>query len=94
RALGIHSLHRATKLKRGAVEALWKNCSEKLLLQYGNETAHLKPPQEYMPLVVVNDQLLRQSWTAMQHGTSSQLLSRSAAAFATEMWSSSSAVLL
>ncbi|KAK8277551.1 hypothetical protein V6Z12_D10G276400 [Gossypium hirsutum] len=32
----------------------------KLLLQYANETAHLKPPQEYVPWVVVNHQPLRQ----------------------------------
>ncbi|KAH1045521.1 hypothetical protein J1N35_036305 [Gossypium stocksii] len=66
-------------LKGGPVEALWKNCSEKLrlkeeiidkcyttgfgyklLLQYANETAQLKPPQEYVPWVVVNNQPLRQ----------------------------------
>nr|KJB74234.1 hypothetical protein B456_011G281300 [Gossypium raimondii] len=65
----------------GPVEALWKNCSEKLrlneeiinkcyttgfgyklLLQYANETAHLKPPQEYVPWVVVNNQPLRQDF--------------------------------
>ncbi|TYH00489.1 hypothetical protein ES288_A10G281200v1 [Gossypium darwinii] len=68
-------------LKGGPVEALWKNCSEKLrlneeiinkcyttglgyklLLQYANETAHLKPPQEYVPWVVVNNQPLRQDF--------------------------------
>ncbi|KAH1045495.1 hypothetical protein J1N35_036279 [Gossypium stocksii] len=68
-------------LKGGPVEALWKNCSEKLrlneeiinkcyttgfgyklLLQYANETAHLKPPQEYGPWVVVNNQSLRQDF--------------------------------
>nr|KJB74166.1 hypothetical protein B456_011G277200 [Gossypium raimondii] len=68
-------------LKGWPVEALWKNCSEKLrlneviinqcyttgfgyklLLQYANETAHLKPPQEYVPWVVVNNQPLRQDF--------------------------------
>ncbi|KAG8480172.1 hypothetical protein CXB51_024886 [Gossypium anomalum] len=68
-------------LKGGPVEALWKNCSEKLrlneeiinkcyttglgyklLLQYANETAHLKPAQEYVPWVVVNNQPLRQDF--------------------------------
>ncbi|XP_012453698.1 uncharacterized protein LOC105775761 isoform X3 [Gossypium raimondii] len=68
-------------LKGGPVEALWKNCSEKLrlneeiinkcyttgfgyklLLQYANETAHLKPPQEDVPWVVVNNQPLRQDF--------------------------------
>ncbi|KAB2063919.1 hypothetical protein E1A91_A10G251700v1 [Gossypium mustelinum] len=34
----------------------------KLLLQYANETAHLKPPQEYVPWVVVNNQPLRQDF--------------------------------
>ncbi|KAB1670055.1 hypothetical protein ES319_1Z203800v1 [Gossypium barbadense] len=68
-------------LKGWPVEALWKNCSEKLrlneeiinecyttgfgyklLLQYANETAHLKPAQEYVPWVVVNNQPLRQDF--------------------------------
>nr|KJB74173.1 hypothetical protein B456_011G277600 [Gossypium raimondii] len=34
----------------------------KLLLQYANETAHLKPPQEYVPWPVVNNQPLRQDF--------------------------------
>ncbi|KAL1080239.1 hypothetical protein V6Z11_D10G278800 [Gossypium hirsutum] len=37
----------------------------KLLLQYANETAHLKPPQEYVPWVVVNHQPLRQVITSI-----------------------------
>ncbi|TYH00485.1 hypothetical protein ES288_A10G280800v1 [Gossypium darwinii] len=67
--------------KGAPVEALWKDCSEKLrfneeiikkcyptgfgyklLLQYSNETAHLKPPQEYVPWVVGNNQPLRQDF--------------------------------
>ncbi|KAG4127801.1 hypothetical protein ERO13_D10G241108v2 [Gossypium hirsutum] len=31
-------------------------------LQYSNETAHMKPPQEYVPWVVVNNQPLRQDF--------------------------------
>ncbi|TXG75177.1 hypothetical protein ES332_1Z009300v1 [Gossypium tomentosum] len=34
----------------------------KLLLQYSNETAHMKPPQDYVPWVVVNNQPLRQDF--------------------------------
>ncbi|MBA0636596.1 hypothetical protein Godav_029241 [Gossypium davidsonii] len=34
----------------------------KLLLQYANETAHMKPPQEDVPWVVVNNQPLRQDF--------------------------------
>ncbi|PPD89759.1 hypothetical protein GOBAR_DD13314 [Gossypium barbadense] len=34
----------------------------RLLLQYSNETAHMKPPQEYVPWVVVNNQPLRQDF--------------------------------
>ncbi|TXG75175.1 hypothetical protein ES332_1Z009100v1 [Gossypium tomentosum] len=34
----------------------------KFLLQYANETANLKPPQEYVPWVVVNNQPLRQEF--------------------------------
>ncbi|KAK5795539.1 hypothetical protein PVK06_036808 [Gossypium arboreum] len=68
-------------LKGAPVEALWKDCSEKLrlneeiikkcyptgfgyklLLQYSNETAHVKPPQEYVPWVVGNNQPLRQDF--------------------------------
>ncbi|KHG05752.1 Gamma-interferon-inducible-lysosomal thiol reductase [Gossypium arboreum] len=33
-----------------------------LLLQYAKETSHLKPPQEYVPWAVVNNQPLRQGF--------------------------------
>ncbi|TYH51699.1 hypothetical protein ES332_D10G295900v1 [Gossypium tomentosum] len=60
-------------LKGAPVEALWKGCSEKLRLNeeiinkcytagFGYKTAHMKPPQDYVPWVVVNNQPLRQDF--------------------------------